>query len=902
MKLISARVEKYRIHDDTGELDLDHNLILIHGPNESGKSTFCEAIHRALFLKSKGSANVIKEMFPFKGGDPTVTVKFNSNGKIYCLTKKFGNKGTTELLCPDEGMLHADEAEARLAEILQVEGSLGGGGAEKALPKRWAHLWVAQGESSVSPINSIEQSHDALRSQLQARAGDGISSSQLDNLVINRLEKDLLETFTKSGNKALKHSRLGKIQSQLEDLQLELTEKRDDLQRLETAVSHYEQALADQKRHKDNITAATRQLAGIEKKQEQAGNLKQVLEEKSRQRKLIGQEHQQLIELDQEIRALESELKSTGEKMIPLRVDLSGKKSEFLEIEDNLKQASKSRELIAAERSDKSKASGLLQANLDILSEEKRLAALHQDEQSIKKLSEEENTVRKQIASLEKFTAEAVEELEQKESAVLRTKARLDAFALGVELVSSDSAVSLAGEVLEAGQRKTVTEQSDLKVGDKTCIRLNPGGADDLENARQCSKAAETEFKECLSCLNVESAKHARESYYQYKALSGRLQDLETQIKEADLAKLQTEIQSAEAAIERGKSELISAGVKGIPLDLPNEPLGAKAALEDAKTALRQVEENLESSQAKEAALRDKLEEVRRQQQQLQERLHLSEKIEGDLETRLKMLTSRAGDTMDRAAKLNELSSRLDQITVSEKETAALLDGLNPDQLDLDQERLVRSIENGREKETQTRITIETSLEILKSNGTRDPHSAVKILENHVSVAATQVDSLKKQADIQQFLLNLFNDARRKMVDALSQPLTDALEPYLQILFGESQAKLVWTEDGSRLEGFSIGRSGTVTAFDQLSHGTREQVALVLRLAMAEILADNHDACLPVVLDDAFTHSDDERVEKLKTILYRASQGKLQLILLSCHPERYTSLGAAEINIHSGIA
>lgn len=62
-----------------------------------------------------------------------------------------------------------------------------------------------------------------------------------------------------------------------------------------------------------------------------------------------------------------------------------------------------------------------------------------------------------------------------------------------------------------------------------------------------------------------------------------------------------------------------------------------------------------------------------------------------------------------------------------------------------------------------------------------------------------------------------------------------------------------------------------------------------------ELLAADHDDCLPIVLDDAFTHADQDRREKLKSMLFQASrpdEGGLQIILLSCHPENYSGFGS----------
>jgi len=42
-------------------------------------------------------------------------------------------------------------------------------------------------------------------------------------------------------------------------------------------------------------------------------------------------------------------------------------------------------------------------------------------------------------------------------------------------------------------------------------------------------------------------------------------------------------------------------------------------------------------------------------------------------------------------------------------------------------------------------------------------------------------------------------------------------------------------------------------------------------------------------------HADKGRREKLKSLLYKASESNLQILLLSCHPENYSGLGATEV-------
>ena len=55
---------------------------------------------------------------------------------------------------------------------------------------------------------------------------------------------------------------------------------------------------------------------------------------------------------------------------------------------------------------------------------------------------------------------------------------------------------------------------------------------------------------------------------------------------------------------------------------------------------------------------------------------------------------------------------------------------------------------------------------------------------------------------------------------------------------------------------------------------------------MAEVLAEAYDGSLPVLFDDAFANSDPERQAGVYRMLQKASEQGLQVILLTCDPER----------------
>lgn len=83
---------------------------------------------------------------------------------------------------------------------------------------------------------------------------------------------------------------------------------------------------------------------------------------------------------------------------------------------------------------------------------------------------------------------------------------------------------------------------------------------------------------------------------------------------------------------------------------------------------------------------------------------------------------------------------------------------------------------------------------------------------------------------------------------------------------------------------------GTRATFDMLSFGAREQMALISRLAYADLLKEAGRPTL-VILDDALVHSDGQRLGEMKRVLFDAAQ-RHQVLLFTCHPDAWRDLGA----------
>ncbi|MDZ7829234.1 MAG: hypothetical protein U5K33_07030 [Halofilum sp. (in: g-proteobacteria)] len=89
--------------------------------------------------------------------------------------------------------------------------------------------------------------------------------------------------------------------------------------------------------------------------------------------------------------------------------------------------------------------------------------------------------------------------------------------------------------------------------------------------------------------------------------------------------------------------------------------------------------------------------------------------------------------------------------------------------------------------------------------------------------------------------------------------------------------------------------AGYEEAFHHLSMGTQEQIAVLVRLAFAEMLVEQgHPAT--VILDDALVFSDDRRMSRMFDILNMAARN-VQVIILTCREQLFEDLGGQPLSL-----
>jgi DNA repair exonuclease SbcCD ATPase subunit len=148
----------------------------------------------------------------------------------------------------------------------------------------------------------------------------------------------------------------------------------------------------------------------------------------------------------------------------------------------------------------------------------------------------------------------------------------------------------------------------------------------------------------------------------------------------------------------------------------------------------------------------------------------------------------------------------------------------------------------------------------------------------------------RREVEALELLLGVLQGAERDAKERYLGPLVRRIRPYLEALFPGADLEV---DESFRITAIARGAEGE--PFERLSEGTREQIAVLARLALAELLADQGRPAV-VVLDDALVFSDDRRIEQMFEILARAA-AKLQIIVLTCRERVFQGLAAHRLRL-----
>lgn len=866
MHLLAIEVWHWRGLEHHALADLSPRLNLVLGPNESGKSRLFEAIRYALFEPSKGAAQNKKDLQGWSATEPPrVRVTFETDAGPYTVTKQF-LKSSETLLEGGGETLRQEEAEARLRQLLALPEPAGrsGAGQPESLGS-WPLLWLSQGDSREPPQKHLTGAgrgrlQDALALEV-GEAATGEEGRRIHARARTEAEKYWTATWKETGELRRAREAAAAADAVLE----EARERREALHRTATELAAARERLAGLE---PRLERARAELRSAEEKEAAAMEARRQLDlqeartraeeqqlrhlrEQSGRRSALAEEQERLLARQAETHAGRETLDGRlGQQRAALReADQALKEGEAAErdSETRLRQAR-----LAARRR------GLESSRAELA---ERLARARELQAEVTRL--------RGLVAAETIDSAALKGINRAEAELQAAHARLLGAAARVE-VRALRTFSVDGESLAAGteQSWTLTEPRVFRLGELAELRVEPGG-DSLEALRESRHDAEQALRSLLDRHGAERPEQAR------------IRNEERERNERDAARAFDRlglaapdgVEALEESVQAANAEL--SRMEGLPGDLPGE-----AEAEQRASAARTA---LETARARRDAARESYTTARLESETLGERL------EG-LARESERLARQLGELPGAQA----LEAALAAAEQAWRESLALRQGyreawesLGGEQVALELDRARQALQRLEEERTGAAREAERLDAVLRSREGEALHEAVQEAEAEAARAGAELERVERRAQAARLLVEVLEAALQEIQARFTAPVMERIRPYLRRLFPGSELAL---GEDLALQGLRTGN--IAEPFGMLSGGAQEQLAILVRIGLAELLAG--DGRLPVILDDALINTDPARLQAMQAVLYQAARG-LQVIVFTCQEADFDTLGAERV-------
>ena len=919
MRLLSAHLRHYRIHRDL-TVEFDPRFTVIAGANQSGKSTLAEALHRALFLPAKTGGELQKGMqtSPFHS-DPEVELSFEAGSQRWTLCKRFANtRGSVSLTDGRGASLQGDEAEERLAQLVGTAAVARTRGAADQLRERWGHLWVWQGSASSNPLTSglASYDHDRLVERLQAGADLGVTSA-LDLAVLEDIQGrwSAIHTPGSTNDKPLPRkgsplqlARAATVQAEAElhSIEASIAQQAQDAltyqQALDSLSRIGEQLPQQRLQHEDLL----KRLARSRELQEQINSQQPLLDGAAKELTSLGQDRSQLSQQQQRILELTAAQAPGQAALEELKQQLPALESELQQAQQQLDAEQKrSEQATASARS--------LERRLNCTRLQREQRQLSEQLISLEELQARLSRLDNDLAALPVVDGAAVDRLRALEAAVRDAQIRAESLSAGIEVIRAGQALSLDGEALEQGTTRLLSQPAVLQVGNDVELRLLPGGGNDTAQAAAAVETASQALAGALAVLKLPSLEAVVTAERRRSDLQAERQGLQGQIRTAgDAGKLrarQTEVtrQLAELPVESGDEQPLAGELTSA--DGNTDPVQAgEYDVEDLESRISQLEIALQQSREQRdtasTALKAQQSVLQQASRKLeQRRLEITAAEQGLRQQDNQLLEARTlcDSLLERHGSLETLQAAIE---AGEKRRDALqallnalrieLNELDPERLNSEHQRLSRQIEQLEQQEREANEARIRAEERLHADGSTDLQAEQEQKQAELESRLQEQERLEKEAGMLTLLRRLLDEEQNAMGSQYTAPILSRIGRYLGEVFPEApEASLAYDARGG-FQGLQWRRGQeNAFSFEVLSTGAREQFAASLRVTMAEVLAEAYDGCLPVLFDDAFAYSDPERQAGVYRMLSQAADQGLQVLLLTCDPERSQGIAGA---------
>jgi len=895
MRLRSLAVNQFKKFTKPTRLDgIGDGLNLVVGPNEIGKSTLLDALRAVLFEKYNSRAQPIVVLQNDRNqAAPVVELAFELDDGLYCITKRFIKKPYARLSCPDGRLVEGDTAEDTLRHLLGFD-EPGNRGAKPETLGMWNVLWVQQGGSFGAP-DLPESARSSLHNALESEVGKvlgGRRGRALPQSVETQLS-ELITPATKKPRGQYKEliDRVGELGRELEDLRANrknLAQTLNDLEENQEALARLSSGERDQADQKELEETRRRhgELAKLQAGIEAASSGLELKRRNLEQARQAATDRQQLRD---DIEAEEASVANTGNRLTEVRKEERKVQSRLQKLWEEVRET----------ETDVAKADDAVSRQHRVVSAVKRRAGMGELEGRRQRAAaaEERQRANHLAAAAIPVTEEALDAIRKAAGKLERIQNRLSAAATLITFdmtPQGSSGIEVNDEPLSP-DRPTLqaVEPANITIPERGRITIEPAITDRDKLLRQ-QRAAKNRLRAALEQAGTRTAAEAEDQHAKRQKL----------LQEAELARQEAALQAPATDEREAGARALSDHIQGLRQILTREMEDLQVeelpALGEAEAALNRAQDQAEQTRSLLGARRAALSGPQEARDAFLTQLG---KIQGRYEEshdRLDRLkTQLAQAVKDRSDE--DLQARIEAGVAAhakQEEVIARLEAQRTGEgLPLLEARIKR-LENALLKRHQKRTDLEVKIAGLKSRVEAAEGAGLdEAIEHKIrELELGEQERSRKDREVQVLglLVSTLRRAEQQAKERYLSPVLNRLRPYLQFLFPGADIRI---DENLHVTGV-VREAGHEEAFHHLSMGTQEQIAVLVRLAFAEMLVEQgHPAT--VVLDDALVFSDDRRIGRMFDILNRVAR-KVQIIVLTCREQLFEGLGGHPLSLAPG--
>lgn len=862
MRLHSIRLTDYRAITDA-TVDFSSGVTIVEGPNEVGKSSIHQAITQLREDKDSSRKASVKDTQPV-GSDvgPQVELHLSTGDYELRYSKRWIKQPFTELsvLAPVPEQLSGSEAHERFLAILD----------ETVDVDLLDALDVAQGRSlDQASLAEIKALHGAL--------GDAGEEPADHDVFLDRVESEFLRFFTAKGKET---GELRRLTEELPGAEAQYRELKDRSADMESLVDRHARATERLTTGRSQLESAVIEREDAEQAVQSVSGLKTELDRALERAGVAQRERQRAEEALDRRRALITEV-TAAERAVKTADDTLEKVTTAQREEDSsLAEAQKSlgaRQAELATAQDEAKTAA---ADLARTRARSQVDALRKRLTDIREQERRGAEARATIGSIT-VTAKDVEnlgglftELRIAQNAKTSAAAQITARRLG------DTTVSIDGTDVpkDVAEEFAVTTDLQIHIDSVVDITVRPGQSPaELDRALESAQARLDAELGRLGVTTLDEARERSEVRTDAEAvLAEATSTLRVLIGDDDRDGL-------DAALSRAEH------VAGDSAD----PSGSVASIDDLEDRVESTKAVVDDATAQVETARTALDRIRADRDEARVAAVRAQSTREQAATTLQNLSTRL--STDREANSDEsldaaLTAAAETLTQVEDEAAAArskYEAADPETLEMRLQNARQLVESKQKQQEKDRQEVDQLSALIDDRAAEGIYDKLKAAEQSLESLRSRLSRLQRQANairlLRETVLTHKEEAQRRYV----APFKEAIEKLGRVIFGQGLS----VEISENLEIVSRTLHGRTVAFEALSGGTKEQLALIGRLAVATLV--DSDSGAPVILDDAFGFSDEQRLASLNVILGNVGR-KSQVILLTCQPDRFASIGGAD--------